>query len=139
MSEYLGLAEKFINVRRSLPYIKFDNEVSRKVKYEIFILSYLKLHGGMAHPKELSDEFVVSSARMAVLLNQLEEKGYIVRVHDEEDNRQTIIRLQPEGMNFFDKCNDEIIKFIAKFFEELGAEDAKEFVRLYTRLMDFVS
>ncbi len=79
MSEYLDLAGQFINIRRSLPYIRFDNEVSKKIKHEIFILSYLKLHNGVAHPKELSEEFIVSTARMAVLLNQLEEKGYIIQ------------------------------------------------------------
>ena len=72
MSEYLDLAGQFINIRRSLPYIKFDNEVSKKVKHEIFILSYLKLHNGVAHPKDLSEEFIVSTARMAFLLNQIE-------------------------------------------------------------------
>lgn len=139
MSELLELAEQFINIRRSLPYIKFDKEVSQKVKHDIFILSYLKLHNGVAHPKDLSEEFIVSTARMAVLLNHLEEKGYIVRIHDDEDNRQTIVKLQQKGMDFFDECNNEIIKFIARFFEELGADDAQEFVRLYSKLMNFVS
>ena len=139
MSDYLDLAGQFINIRRSLPYIKFDNEVSKKIKHEIFILSYLKLHNGVAHPKELSEEFIVSTARMAVLLNQLEEKGYIIRIPDADDNRQTIVKLQQKGMEFFNECNNEIIKFIARFFEELGADDAQEFVRLYSKLMNFVA
>ena len=138
MNEYYDLAGQFVNVRRSLPYMKFDKEVSKKIKHELCILSYLKLHSGMAHPKDLSEEFIVSTARMAVLLNQLEEKGYIVRIPDSNDSRQTIVRLEPKGTDFFESINNEILKFIVKFFEELGEEDSREFVRLYTKLMNFV-
>lgn len=139
MDEFYDLADRFLNVRRSLPYIKFDKEISRKVKHEICILSYLNLHDGSAHPKDLSEELMVSTARMAVLLNQLEEKEYIVRIPDEEDSRQTIVKLQPKGIRFFEDINDEILKFIAKCFKELGAEDSRELVRLYTKLMAFMS
>ena len=138
MDEFYDLAGQFINVRRSLPYVKFDKEISKKIKHEICILSYLNLHNGMAHPKELSDEFIVSTARMAVLLNHLEEKGYIARIPDSRDSRQIIVKLQPKGVTFFESINNEILKFIAKFFKELGAEDSREFVRLYKKLMNFV-
>lgn len=139
MDRFYDLAGQFVNIRRSLPYVKFDKEVSRKIKHEICILSYLKLHDGVAHPKELSDEFIVSTARMAVLLNQLEDKGYVIRIPDDIDSRQTIIKLQPKGAEFFNDKNNEILKFIAKFFEELGEEESSEFVRLYTKLMRFVA
>lgn len=139
MDKYLELANQFLQIRRSLPYVKFDKEVSEKSKYEIYILSYLKRHNGTAHPKDLSGEFIVSTARMAVLLNQLEEKGFIARIHDSEDNRQTIIKLMPKGEEFFEEKNDKIVKFIARFFDELGETDSNEFVRLYTKLMSFVS
>lgn len=38
MSEYLDLVG-FINIRRGLPYIKFDNEVSKKLnmRYKLYL------------------------------------------------------------------------------------------------------
>ena len=87
----------------------------------------------------MSDEFIVSTARMAVLLNQLEDKGYIIRIPDSLDSRQTIVKLQPKGIEFFNGKNAEILNFIARFFKELGEEDSSEFVRLYTKLMNFVA
>lgn len=139
MEKHINLASQFMQIRRSLPYVKFDKEISNKSKHEICILSYLKLHNGEAHPRDLSEEFLISTARMAVLLNQLEEKEYIKRVPDSDDNRQTIIKLQPKGNDFFEEANDKILEFIARFFDELGTEDSEEFVRLHTKLMDFVS
>lgn len=139
MSQFYELADQFIKMRRSLPYMKFDKAVSKKTKHEICILSYLRLHNGKAHPKELSDELLVSTARMAVLLNQLEEKKYIVREPDFDDSRQTVITLKPNGIEYLDEINTEILGFVESLFEELGTEEAVEFVRLYAKLMDFVS
>lgn len=139
MEKYLQLADQFMKMRRSFPYIKFDKEVTECSKHEMHILNYLALHGGVAHPKELSSEFIVSSARMSVLLNQLEEKEYICRISDSEDNRQTIVKLEPKGKEFFEKVNDKALKVVAHFFNELGDNDATEFVRLFTKLMNFVS
>lgn len=137
MTEFYRLAGQFMDVRRSLSYIKFDKELSRKVKHEVSILGYLQLHGGIAYPKELSEEFAVSTAQMAVLLNQLEEKAYIARIPDRENRRRTIVKLCPEGLSFFEDKNREILNFLSRFFRELGLEDSRELVRLYKKMMQF--
>ncbi len=139
MSEFYYLAEKFLETRRSFPYVKFDREITKKINNDICILSYLYAHGKEAYPKDLSREFMVSSARMAVLLNALEEKNYISRSMDKRDNRRTVIKLLPRGEEFFVKENEKILKFIETFFKDLGKEDAGEFVRLYAKLMKFVA
>lgn len=79
MEKYLELANAFVNIRREYGYVRFDREISKKIKNDLFVMSYLKRHGGVAHPKELSEEFMISTARMAVILNNLEEKGVIIR------------------------------------------------------------
>lgn len=138
MEKYRELASAFINIRREYPYVKFDKEISRKIKNEIFIMSFLRNHGGAAHPKELSEEFMISSARMAVLLNQLEDKGLILRQHDSDDNRQTIVQITEKGIEFFESCNEQIISFIAKIFEEIGEDDARELIRINRKMMNVV-
>lgn len=139
MHRFYELAARFLNTRRSLPYVKFDKAIKKKINNEICILSYLKSHSGEVHPKDLSEEFIVSTARMAVILNQLEKKGFVVRLADVNDNRQTVVRLEEKGRNFFEAENGKIQGFIARFFKELGEEDANEFVRLYIKLMDYVA
>ena len=139
MREFYELAAQFLNMRRSLPYVKFDRKISKKKKNEICILNYLEMHNGEAHPKDLSNEFIISTPRMAVLLKQLEEKGYIARIADNNDSRQTIVKLQPKGDMFFENENLETINFLSKFFKRLGTDDAREFVRLYLKLMNFVA
>lgn len=138
MNDFDELASRFLDVRRSLPYVKFDKEITKKIKNEICILSYLKAHNGMAHPKNLSEEFLVSSARMSVILNQLESKEYVIRIGDQNDSRQTLVKILPKGNLFFEAENKKMIKFISVFFKEIGKSDANDFVRLYVKLMNFV-
>lgn len=139
MSAFDELASRFLDTRRSLPYVRFDKEITKKIKNEICILSYLKSHNGIAHPKDLSEEFLVSSARMAVILNQLESKEYISRTADQNDSRQTLVKILPKGNLFFEEENEKMVKFISGFFKEIGEKDANDFVRLYVKLMKFVA
>ena len=139
MDIYQELADAFVSIRREYSYVKFDKEISRKIKNDIFVMSYLRNHGGAAHPKDLSEEFMISTARMAVILNQLEEKGEVVRQPDPDDSRQTIVRLTDKGASFFEKCNGEIVDFIALLFREIGEQDARELIRIVRELMDAVS
>lgn len=133
------LASAFIDLRREHPHVKFDREVSSKYETELFILSFLCRHNGTAHPKELSEEFIISSARMAVILNHLEEKGCIVRLHDPKDNRQTIVQITPAGSEFFRNRNERIIRFITGLFEELGEHDAHELIRISRKMMHILA
>ena len=139
MDIYRELAKDFINVRREHPYIRFDKEISAKIKNDIFVIDYLKRHNGAAHPKELSEEFMISTAQMAVILNQLEEKELVVRLHDPQSNRQTIVHLTPKGEQFFEEVNSGIIDFVSWLFGEIGEEDARSFVRIICRMMNVVA
>lgn len=139
MGEFYCLAEKFLETRRSFPYVKFDKAIKKKTNNDICILSYLYTHGKEAYPKELSREFMVSTARMAVLLNGLEKKGYISRNTDKNDSRRTVIKLMPRGEEFFMEENEKTLALIESFFKELGEKDASEFVRLYEKLMQFAA
>jgi len=57
-----------IGLRRRHPYIRFDKEISTKAKNDIFVLSHLARSGGAVHPKELSEEFMISTAQMELIL-----------------------------------------------------------------------
>ena len=139
MHMYRELANDFINIRREYPHVKFEKEIFTKLKNDIFILSYLQSHGGAAHPKELSEDFMISSARMAVILKQLEAKGSIARTNDPQDSRQTIIQITAAGREFFEACNARIVDFIARIFEKIGEKDARELIRINQEMMRVIA
>ncbi len=133
--DYNSLAEELLNAKNSRPKIRFDRTLSHLLNGEIVILYYLEKHGGKAYPKELSDELVVSTARVAVLLNTLEKDGLITRKHDNPDSRHTTVMLSDKGRQFILLRRQELLTYFSNVLENLGEADAVEYVRLQKKFI----
>lgn len=136
---YNIMAEELVNMRGSRSQVYFDRKLSKLMKGEMFVLNYLKHHDNQAHPKNLSDEMIVSTARIAVILNHLEQDKLIMRIPDPTDNRQIIVRLSEKGIELLEKHHLEVVRYMAKILENLGEEDAREYVRIQKKLMNILS
>ena len=95
--DYKELAEEYLMIRAQLLKVPASQQVTKLVKGELFVLNYLATHEKAVYPKDLSKEMVVSTARIAVILNQMEDKKWITRTVDTEDNRQILVALTEEG------------------------------------------
>ncbi|MGN0379286.1 MAG: MarR family winged helix-turn-helix transcriptional regulator [Butyrivibrio sp.] len=137
--DYEKLADEIINMRGSRQHVSFDRKLSDVAKGEMFVLNYLKNHGNKAHPKELSDEMIVSTARTAVILNHLEDDGLIERVHDDTDNRQIFVCLSLKGIEVIQEHYNNVIRYMVKIFEKIGEKDAREYVRIQKEIMKAIS
>lgn len=133
--DYEQLACELMNNRADLLPVPASQQVSRLAKGELFVLNYLKINDKIVHPKELSEKMAVSTARIASLLNHMEEKHFVVRVPDIEDSRQVIVRLTPEGSELIEKTRGEVMRYAAKMLEELGPEDAEAYVRIQKKII----
>lgn len=120
-------------------YVRINRELSRTTKPDIFILMYLKNHDGNSYPKDLSNDFLVSSARIAVILNKLEKEGYIYRRSDENDSRQTVVVISSKGEELIETKRNEVVRRFAKMLEMLGPDDAREYIRLQRKLSEAIN
>ena len=93
-------------------------------------------HHKMAHPKELGRGMAVSSARVAALLNHLEDQGLIRRTADPDDNRQTIVSLTAAGEERIRQRRAQAVALLAQLLERLGPEDAAAYLRLRKKLIE---
>lgn len=134
--DYTTLANELIQIRASKAHMGIDRSLSKSVKGEMFILGFLKHHGNSSYPKELSQNFMVSTARMAVILKQLEKKELIIRTVDEKDNRQVIVTISEKGIEKLNEFHNTTICNLAKVLEALGPKDADEYVRLHKKFID---
>ena len=98
--DYHLLAEELIELHRRLLSFPVNRMLADLAKGELFVLNYLMVHQDPVHPKELSQQMMVSTARVAALLNRMEEEGLIVRLPDSRDNRQNIITPTEFGIQF---------------------------------------
>ena len=134
--DYKELAEEYLMIRAQLLKVPASQQVTKLVKGELFVLNYLATHEKAVYPKDLSKEMVVSTARIAVILNQMEDKKWITRTVDTEDNRQILVALTEEGHQVIEQQREKIIHAVVQMFEKLGPEDATEFIRIQRKIVE---
>lgn len=134
--DYQALAKELMEMRTEMHQMSFNREMSKMVQGEEFVLNYFATHGYKAYPKDISKRMSVSTARIASLLNRLEEEGIVVRRKDPEDNRQTIVTLTEKGILVTEQYRKKMIDRLAWILEQLGPEDAGEYIRLQKKLTE---
>lgn len=133
--QYEQLANELVQVNEALLHQPAQDLLSKVSRGEHFVLNYLLTHYGQAHPTDLSRHMVVSTARIAALLNRMEEKGLISRLPDPLDNRQIIVSLSPKGEKAIEAFRKKVIQATARMLELLGPDDSQEFLRLQRKLV----
>lgn len=76
----------------------------------------------------------ISKPRIAFLLNDLEEKEYLIREKNQFDTRKTDIKLTQKGKNILDKRNEEIYNKILLILNELNDEEIDNLIKLITKI-----
>ena len=131
---YQSLALDLLNVRAKLLQVPAQREIARFMRGELFVLNYLKHHNDSVHPKELSEKLAVSTARIARLLNHLEDQKLIVRLADRQDSRQVIVQLTELGKAEIDHIRSRVLEYTVRMLEGLGTQDAKEYIRIQEKI-----
>lgn len=132
--DYGLLASELLDVRAKLLQVPVTQQMYKMVKGELFVLNYLLTHNRIVHPKELSEQMTVTTARIASLLNHMEEKKFIERHPDPEDNRQIIVYLTDTGRDAIEATRAEVIQYIADMLRQLGPEDAEDYIRIQKKI-----
>lgn len=83
---------------------------------------------------ELSSKMKVSSARMAAMLNNLSQKGYIKKEKTEDDGRKTIVTITKDGQNALAKREGKVVGLIDKLIKKLSSKDIKNLLDICKKL-----
>lgn len=132
--DYTALAHELLRVRADLLQVPASQQMSKMVRGELFVLNYLATHEKVIHPKELSEKMAVSTARIASLLNHMEQKKLILRYTDRDDSRQVVVVLTDEGRKVIQNVRSEVLSQICAMLESLGPEDAENYVRIHNKI-----
>lgn len=134
--DYNMLAIELLNARANLLQVPASQQLSKMVKGEYFVLNYMSTHKKIIHPKELSQKMAVSTARIASLLNHMEQKKLILRYPDPDDSRQIVVVLTDEGRNAIQVVRAEAVSHVSSMLESLGPEDAQAYIRIQKKIWD---
>ena len=127
---YKNLAEQFFQTNYQMKKINHQQIIDESLRGEIFTLLFLRDRKNNVLPGEISEIMQISSARVASILNNLENKGFIERQIDKADRRRILVSLTSLGEESANAHYQEGINQICKMFEILGEKDAKEFIRI---------
>ncbi|NLY72748.1 MAG: MarR family transcriptional regulator [Tissierellia bacterium] len=133
--DYRKLAEDFFYENYKLKKNHHQQMIDESLQGEIFTLLYVRNRKGSVLPSEISEEMSVSTARVASILNNLENKGLINRQIDKEDRRRILVTLTDEGRGQADYHYEKVISLTARVLELIGEEDAKDFVRITSKIV----
>ena len=91
------------------------------------MLGFLAYEKSETNPKELSERFNLSTARVANTLNSLERKEYIKRVHDSVDRRKVMVYITEK---------DALDEF-SKLLSYLGENDSLCLLKILDKIQAF--
>jgi DNA-binding MarR family transcriptional regulator len=136
--DYEELAKELIRNMRAAKAASRHMPIQDENPGESIILYCIKKREWIV-PSEISDAIGVSTARVATVLNGLEEKGLITREIDSGDRRRIIVKLTQKGAERAEEQHREHIENIKSILSSLGEEDAKELVRIFGKLAEVLS
>ena len=135
--DYTQAATDFMQALKSTNKSKIMGSMNQYAKGENSVLAHLYHHDGEAIvPSALSKCTHTSTARVATILNSLEEKGYITREIDKCDRRKILVHITPSGIIQAKEAKKEILGNLARIFEEMGQEDTQVFLRTFRKFVE---
>ena len=132
------LAGELIQIRKDSARRQSSEAVKKLTSGEMYVMDYLHRHQNTAYPKDLYRALNVSSARIAKMLNVLEEKDLIHRMPDQEDSRKTVVCLTDKGMEKTSRYTEDVSAYLTSILELAGETDAAEYVRLEKKLAELM-
>ena len=106
---------------------------------ELGTLNYLSTCGMLPTAGDLSKELKVSTARIARILNTLEEKKCIRRIADNKDKRKILVKITDTGLCQISKLQTDLVQKIGYVISELGEEETLEYLRISKKISDILN
>jgi DNA-binding MarR family transcriptional regulator len=134
---YNQLAEAFIRNAKSAGQKTVFNHFNVYSQGEHQVLFYLYKNSGEAVvPSDISRYTNTSTARIATILNNLEEKGMLTREISREDRRKILVTITDKGRKKADAERCHFVNNIATVLERMGEERAQDFVENFKLFLE---
>lgn len=129
------LASRIIEVISTVKAKKFETFFNSSFKGLILILNLLECQKeSLLSAGEIASLLNVSTARVAVAINNLEKKGLVIREKSQEDARKTIIKLTEKGKNICEENQKRIKKETLIFLQKLTNDEKIALMSIINKL-----
>lgn len=83
-------------------------------------------HNGQVTISQLCDEMFLAKGTVSGIVKRLEEAGYVKKIKNEEDKRNTYVTFSDNGMEFAKKFRNDINKSFDEIFRNFTEEEIIE-------------
>ena len=129
------LAERLVDQTELLFRNGPQKQIGKHAQGECFVLRCLARSPKPLLPSDLIAMTQSSTARIAVVLNTLEKKGYITRAIDPADRRRVLVSLTSVGAEYVRSIRQQMRQRMRRLLVELGEADAEEYLRITERIL----
>lgn len=129
------LAERLVDQTELLFRNGPQKQIGKHAQGECFVLRCLARSPKPLLPSDLSAMTQSGTARIAVVLNTLEKKGYITRAIDPADRRRVLVSLTSVGAEYVRSIRQQLRQRMQRLLAELGEADAEEYLRITERIL----
>lgn len=110
---------------------------------EFFTLEILRCQGAEGTVQgiyvfELAEKLEVSPPAVSRMLRNMEEQGWIQRVVEQRDRRNTRVLMTPQGEKILKTAGVLLRGFSDNVVETMGEEELETLLRLWNRLIDTI-
>ena len=138
--DYNHLAEDFIQLIKGKSQSGFWSKFQTYTRGEHQVLFYLyKNSGKPILPSDIAKFTDTSTARIATILNNLEEKNMVTREISRKDRRKILVSITGCGREVADEQRRQALNRIASILEEMGKEQAESFVKNFQAFLEIGS
>lgn len=115
-------------------YSKTMNIISKslrdsKLTHQQIMVIKLIAHNGKINISELCEEMSLAKGTVSGIVLRLEKAGYIEKIKDENDKRNTYVIFSEKGRNFAKEFRATINESFDNIFKNFTAEEAKNLKR----------
>ena len=80
--------------------------------------------------KDIGDKMLVTGGNITMVVKNLEKRGLVSRKRDEDDRRQFIVNLTPEGQQLLDELFPQHVDYITELMSILTPEEMDQLGKL---------
>lgn len=124
---------KIFNTIKSKKIVDFFNDgfsgmnIALKILYD---------SGSPLSAGQISDSLDISTARVAVLLSNLENKGLILKSKSNTDARVTIVNLTNEGRKLIEERREKLFNRLEQILSKLNSKEQKQLFGLLQKILE---
>jgi DNA-binding MarR family transcriptional regulator len=116
-------------------YVNIISRQSKSNRNSIAVLTQLIIQGGILHPTELARLMWMPKYSMTKIIDNLEERGLVVRHRVEEDRRAILIKVTSYGLEFMKETLNNHDLLWKNVIDSLSKREQEELISLLQKMV----